>query len=256
MEKIFCSGGGNKCLKCLGSVRYLFQNNLVTSSTQFYSSSFGIFIAVGCILYEQSPDKFDKFVEEIKSVASKYKCVDLYRVSYIDFLRNAFDKFIDDYTIYNNRLFISITDCSSSYYYPKNFFTTDFNSKEELLDAIFASSYIPILAGKKMFVKYKNNPYCFDGGFTNNCKSAPEGCLVINNHIDYFYKMAVALTQTEISELDIISDKYIHYGPTNKSKTINQATNQFTNKIIDQTTNQVTNEIIDQTTNQVANEII
>ncbi|XP_054864603.1 patatin-like phospholipase domain-containing protein 4 isoform X2 [Amphiprion ocellaris] len=68
-----------------------------------------------------------------------------------------------------DRLHVSITHCQSG----KNHIVSRFTSREELIKALLASSFVPVYSGLKP-VEYKGQKW-IDGGFTDSLPILPEG---------------------------------------------------------------------------------
>ncbi|XP_068165642.1 patatin-like phospholipase domain-containing protein 4 [Antennarius striatus] len=75
----------------------------------------------------------------------------------------------DAHTLANDRLHVSITHSKSG----KNHIVSRFTSREELIKALLASSYVPIYAGLKA-VDFRGQRW-MDGGFTNSLPILPVG---------------------------------------------------------------------------------
>ncbi|KAM3584864.1 uncharacterized protein V6R79_001409 [Siganus canaliculatus] len=69
----------------------------------------------------------------------------------------------------NDRLYVSITHSRSG----KNVIVSRFNSRTELIQALLASSYVPVYAGLKA-VEFRGQKW-IDGGFTDSLPILPVG---------------------------------------------------------------------------------
>ncbi|XP_044172026.1 patatin-like phospholipase domain-containing protein 4 isoform X2 [Acropora millepora] len=78
----------------------------------------------------------------------------------------------DSHKIASGRLYVSVTSLKER----KNVIISEFESKEELIQVLLASCYIPFYAGLK-FPQFKGQPW-FDGGFSDNMPAPPKGSTV------------------------------------------------------------------------------
>ena len=85
-----------------------------------------------------------------------------------DYVRKHTNEVLDKdiHYIANNTLYISLTNVNNVLK-PRNELVNKWTSKEDLIECIIASTFIPIFDNKLRY-EYKNNKY-IDGGATNNC---------------------------------------------------------------------------------------
>jgi hypothetical protein len=96
-----------------------------------------------------------------------------------DALRAVASKYMkeDSYKKANDRLFVSITKvfrCSC-----KNEIINDFNSNDDIYDAVSASTHIPLITSLKLFYKFRKHK-CIDGSFSNNWIKLKENTIIIS----------------------------------------------------------------------------
>ena len=108
--------------------------------------------------YKGDPINFKNFILEF----------DKYDIKSLEELQKNFKNRIllnfksDDFDL--KKIFIGVTVLEKFRF--KNYIFTDFESLEDAIDCVIASSNIPFITGK-LFYKYKNK-LCFDGGFSKD----------------------------------------------------------------------------------------
>tara|TARA_Y100000816_G_C25659131_1_gene349999 strand:- start:9 stop:548 length:540 start_codon:yes stop_codon:yes gene_type:complete len=108
--------------------------------------------------YEGDPINFKKLILDLNYNNTK---------SLYDLQNNIKHKLLTDFN-HNDfnlkKIFIGVTVLEKFKF--KNYIFTDFESLEDAINCIIASSNIPFFTGK-LFYKYRNR-FCFDGGFSKD----------------------------------------------------------------------------------------
>lgn len=139
--------------------------HLFTRFDTFYGASAGAITAV-CAACKSDPMVPYKWVKKTFEASRKYRfgmlhpSFDLY-TRLRDFLEGFLPK--NAHRLARGRVKISLTTFPEK----KNWLVTDFNTRNELINAIIASSFIPVYAGFKDLPKFRGKRCC-DGGFTSN----------------------------------------------------------------------------------------
>lgn len=209
IDNIYITGGGFKTLKYYGAIRYLYNNNLINPAANIYCSSAGVLAGIAIILYQIDKEKFEYYVKSLKEICNDlrinkrkiYGCGDTHFVPLLN-------EIINDIEPFKNKLHISITTFNII---PRNIFISDFQSKEELIDAVKTTMHIPYTISKSLFVSFRNI-WCMDGGITNNCMQPNgENSIVITHGNFSFYNVVVPISEQDINVSDIESDECIIY---------------------------------------------
>jgi len=169
LNTIILYGGGFKTISYAGQIAYLFENELISSNTICYTYSFGAMWSATLLF---GRDIFYLFCNE----AAKY-CVDIHN-SWIsnwgkcgNIFRILLQKTLpEDISIIQNRLYISVTILTPL---PKQRYISRFNDKQDLINNLIATMYIPGWTDKKVIFKYKGE-YYMDGLLTHKLNKLRE----------------------------------------------------------------------------------
>uniref|UniRef100_A0A7S2SJ03 PNPLA domain-containing protein n=2 Tax=Rhizochromulina marina TaxID=1034831 RepID=A0A7S2SJ03_9STRA len=173
LDHICFAGGGFRTISYMGQLLYLEKRGFTRpGQTKFWGASFGAMFATGVIFSECNRHVSDLLIEGIMCYLERVHddwwgmwgvCGEYMR----DLLVEALP---DDISAVNGRVHISITVLVP---YPHNVLVSEFLSKQDFVDALIASQFIPGWTdGLVPFAMWRGRP-CIDGGLFDNIPSPP-----------------------------------------------------------------------------------
>ena len=168
IKSISFAGGGFRTISYVGQLVYLEKLGLISKgNTQFYGASLGAILAAAMIIGETSMDARKKLIGRML----EYVCevhqswVGMWGICGPVTKRALEAALPDDVSTLNGRLFISVTVLAP---WPHSTLVSEFASKEDLIETILASQFIPgWTCGLLPFKMWRGWP-CVDGGVFDN----------------------------------------------------------------------------------------
>jgi len=168
LDHICFAGGGFRTISYMGQLLYLEKRGFTRpGKTKFWGASFGAFFATGTVFSEENRHISDLLIEGIMCYLERVHddwwgmwgvCGEYSR----DLLTAALP---DDIRAVNGRVHVSITVLLPV---PHTVLVSEFYSKQDLIDALIASQFIPGWTdGLTPFAMWRGQP-CVDGGLFDN----------------------------------------------------------------------------------------
>ncbi len=171
LQSISFSGCGFNFYYHCGVIRYLQKNNIKVD--RIYGTSLGAFVAAMYACNIDIRELLKANADWQQSLTSKR---DVTR-TLNSHIKNIFNRFFtrsDMYLQVNDKLFINMTQVPNL----KHITVSTYCSNQDLLDAIFASQYIPLWTGLKPYY-YFRGMRCVDGGLLRNYNGDDSSLYVI-----------------------------------------------------------------------------
>ena len=168
--QISFAGSGGMYHYYLGIAKVL-QDNFDLSNVIYGATSGGCLPALLLLLGEDIDKIHYECNHEILKEVSGYWLGSLFNWN-STVRKHVYNYLFDDvHTIVNDKLFISVTKLE----FPvKNEIVSHWDSKDDLIECIQCSGFIPLLFEPRAWYWYRDSRY-IDGGFTNNCVKTGEG---------------------------------------------------------------------------------
>jgi hypothetical protein len=192
---IYIGTGGNTGAYMVGVMGYI-KKHFNIEKYKYTGSSAGSWITI-MSKYEKNLTDFDTIWKDFINKDIKFKA-SLCKYKYIPYIikGNILTKYGNMKIKKDIGIYVSKIDDKKNM---KKVLSYDYNNLEELLELCHCSSYIPIISGKEMSIKYKNNNY-IDAIFTlknekEDIITNKKNTLIITKHIwnrsftikDYIY---------------------------------------------------------------------
>jgi hypothetical protein len=168
VRSISFAGGGFRTISYVGQLIYLEKRGMIdVGKTKFYGASLGALVAVGMIIGETNMEArlriISGMLEYVCEVHNDWIGMwGLCGTATRQVLENALP---EDVSTINGRIFIAVTVLLP---YPHCQLVSEFKSKQDLIETLLASQFIPLFTeGIPLFKFWRGRP-CIDGGIFDN----------------------------------------------------------------------------------------
>ena len=202
------SGSGYHYAWQMGVGLYL-QENYDLSECCFVGASAGSFVAILLAIGLPIDEYINKWTPEsfiifnLNTTGSYLITHDVLKLIHLKYMSQ------DDYKNANGRLYVSLTKCRCGGI--RNSIVSEFESNEDVLNAICASSHIPYICTPRIYYRYRGDK-CIDGSFTYNWVKLNDETLIVSPYRwskkKYVYALTALFSNSEERFYQLVKQGY------------------------------------------------
>ena len=169
------AGGGFRTISYVGMLIYLEKRSMIAvGQTRFYGASLGALVACGMVLGETNPEARHRLIcgmlEYVCEVHADWPS--MWGICGIATRRVLEHALPEDVSTLNGRLFVAVT-CLTPF--PHSQLVSDFKSKQDLIETLLASQFIPGWTHGLLPAKLWRRGLALDGGIFDNIPTPAVG---------------------------------------------------------------------------------